>query len=347
MTGAGSIEVVVGGEWLTTIASWGELAWSHGADGGCLEASWKMDLPPTFTHRALRSGKIVQVKAGPSNQWAGIMSEPDADDDWTLTARGLHTLAADYLCLDPLGNTTSTPDVAIDRAIAAGLPWKRPNSLSNVPFAATGATDDLNFLKALLDAWSTSQGLRWGVNAKMEVYAAADPTTPKWHLTPGSGRLGLADEEYVSDLFLRYLKSATGYATATVSDVDARDKFGRREQPVDLTGQGVITPASATATGVGMIAKGAARQGYTNGIEPSSWQLTTPGGKPASLRLVRGQQVVRLFGVRSEQGQPTNFIDWPIGETHLEAGAETIGLTPVGLVPRTLGDVLSVTGDAA
>jgi hypothetical protein len=341
-----STQIVVGGYWLSTLGGWGELSWSSTADGGCAEASWKMSLPLTYSHPALRRNRVVEVKDGPTNVWKGILTEPDVNDDWTFTAQGLSTLAAHFLCFDGSLNTSTTPDVAIDRAIADGLPWTRPVSLSNVAYVTGGTTNSLMTLKDLLDAWATSAGKRWGVNAQGEVYAVADPTVPTWVLTPGAGRFGLADDEYASHLFVRYLATGAVYTTATASDTTAATNFGRREYPVDATGRGIITGTQATAIGTGLLAKGKARQGYTNGVTPSRWQLTTPGGTPASLWQVQAGQLVRQFGVQNEQGQPTNYIDWVIGEAKYEAGAETIGLTPVGLVARSFTDVIADLGGA-
>lgn len=324
---------------------WGELEWSSVADGGCDAASWQMDLPAAFSHPSLRRNKLVEVKAGPANLWAGVLTEPDADDDWTFTAQGLSRLAWNYLCFDSAGNTTSTPNTAIDQAIARGLPWKRPNSISSSAFAATGDTDGLNYLGDLLDAWADKEGKRWGVNADGEVYAVADPTEPTYHLTPGSGRFGLADDEYASDLYLRYMTSGAVYATAHVGDAVAAANFGTKERRVDLTPMGIITSGTATSHGNGRLAKGAARQGYTNGVEPSRYQLTTPGGQPACLAFVKAGELARMFGVLDEQGQPVPYVDFVIGEAKYQAGAQTIGLSPVGLVARDLESALA--GDAA
>lgn len=332
-------QIRVNGVWLSNISAWGNLNWSHTADGGCKDASWQMDLPRTFSHPALVRGKVVEIFIGASRVWQGFLSEPDVDDDWTFNALGLSLLGKDYLCFDGSLNTTSKPDTAIDQAISRGLPWRRPDSLSNTAFAAGDTTASLNYVGDLLDAWSESVSKRWGVDGDGIVYARADPTTPTWHLKGGAARFGLADDEYASDLYGRYIASA--YATATVGDSVARTKFGRREAAVDLTTMGLLTLGQATAQLNGILAKGKARLGYTNGLEASKWQLTTPGGTPAYLPFVTAGQLVRMFGVLDEQGQPLPYVDWVIGESNYEAGAETIALTPVGLVDRDFASVLS------
>lgn len=342
-----SIQIRVGGVWLSTIAAWGELQWSHAADGGCKEASWRMDLPKTFTHTSLVRPAQVEIKAGSANVWQGFLSEPDMDDDATFTAQGLSALGKDYLCFDGSLNTTSTPDTAVDQAISRGLPWVRRASLSSTAFAAGDQTDSLNYVGDLMGAWSDSVGKRWGVDADATVYAQADPTTPLWHLAPGSGRLGLADDDYASDIYVRYLAAGAGYATATAGDSTSRTKFGRREFPVDATDKGLLSGAAASLLGSALLEKGKARQGYTNGVEVTKYQLTYPGGSPAYLPFVKAGDLVRMHGVLSEQATPTPYVDWLIGETSYEAGSETITLTPAGLADRSLSEVMTTALGAA
>lgn len=336
-----SIELRSGGWWVKSIAGYGELTWSHTANGGCKEASWRMDLAPTFVHSALVPGAMVELRAGSSNVFWGKMTEPDQDDDWTFHALGLAELGRDYLCFDGPGrNSTSIPDVAIDQAIADGLPWRRTSSLSSVPFAAE-EPDGINKLGDLLDAWATGEGKRWGVGADGVVYAEETPTEPTWHLAPGVGRLGLADDDYASNLYGRYL-GAGGYATASVEDAASRRKFGYRAAEVDLTPLGLIDNARAEGFLNGMLALGKARQGFTNGVEVARSQLTYPGGGAAYLPFVKAGELVRMHGVLDEQAQVHPHVDWVIGETQYVAGADTITLTPAGLADRTLTDVLTV-----
>lgn len=343
------LELRVNGQWLSSLVPWGELTYSHVADGGCKAASWRIDAPLTFAHPALARGALAQVMLGSAPVWAGKITEPDVDDDWTINAVGLAELSADWMCFDGSGNTTSRPDTAIDQAIADGIPWTRPQSLSATAFASADQTDGLNRLTDLLDAWADAQGKRWGVNADQQVYAVADPSTPTWILMPGTSRLGLADDDYASDLYLRYL-STTGYATAHVFDAAAKAPGGPgyRAYPVDLTPLGLMSGTAAAVIGNGMLAKGKARLGYTNGVEVTRYQIATVGGSPACLAMVKAGDMVRQYGVQNEQpGAPMSHVNWVIGETNYEAGSETLTLTPVGLVDRNLEDIFTVTGSAA
>lgn len=338
-----SLQVRVGGQWVSQIAGWGELQYSTATDGGCKEASWRMDLPRTFSHPSLVRNKIVEIRDTGINVWKGFLTEPDVDDGWTFHALGLAEYArADFLALGATGKPTSNPDIAVDQAISRGLPWTRLASLSNTAFATNDETDSLNYVGDLLDAWANDNSKRWSVDADGVVSARVAPTVPTWHMAPGSGRFGLADDEYASDLYIRYAAATGGVAVVTVGDADARAKFGRREYAVDARARGRINITQATAIGNARLAKGNARQGYTNGVEVTKYQITTPGGTPAYLPFVKGGDLVRQHGVLNEQGQPLPYLEWEIGETNYQAGARTLTLTPVGLVARDMAKVLEV-----
>lgn len=333
-------QVRVGGIWLATIGGVGGLKYSFTANGGCEQASWRMNLDPSFTHPALVAGKVVEIRLGPENVWAGILDEPDRTDGWTFTAAGKAADLRTYTCLDALLNTTTKPDVAIDRAIADGMSVTRPNSLSAASYAASDDTVHLNRVGDLLDAWGDSVSKRWGVDEESQVYAATDPTTPSYYLTAGSGKIGLADEEYVSDLYGRYQDAPGSYQTVHVNDPTASAAH-RREEQVDLTVQGIMTGGKATNILLGAIAKGAARYAWTAPVTPSPYQLTTPGGQPVCLSFVRAQEMVRMFGVLDEQGGPVSYVDFVLGRVEYEPAARSIVLSPLNLAARNLTDVLA------
>ncbi len=336
-------QILVNGTWVSTIGSWGGLKRSETADGGSEDASWQMDLPPTFTHPSLRMGKVVEIRVGPANVWKGMLNEPKVSEDGIeFSAIGLaDEFYSAHLCLDSGGDTTSTPDVAVDQAIADGFAGSRPVSLSAVSFADSDVTDKLNYVGDLLDAWATSEGKRWRVDPNGAVIAVADPTVPTWHLAPGATQIGLADDDYASDLYLRYKPTATTFATEHVNDPWATSAR-RRAVGVDLTTLGVTTAGNVTNIGDGMLAKGKARYAWTNAVNPGRLQLTTPGGTPACLSFVKAGQMVRSFSVINEQGIVLPYVDWIIGKVEYEAGADTIQLAPTQLAARNLGDVLAL-----
>jgi hypothetical protein len=334
------------GYWLSNLGAVGDLKWSTRAPrGSSLEASWVMDASLKANHPALQRGAIVEVMVGPSRLFYGALAEPvPSPEGWEFVANGMTRVAERYLCLSAAGASTSVPDTAIDQAIARGLQVTRPASLSAVAYKAGDATDGLNRLGPLLDGWAIESGKRWGVTPSGQIVAASDPTVPRWHMTPGSGSLGVADEEYASELYGRYIDGSGNYQTAHVGDAAATIDYGRAEEPVDLTSLGAMTLARAQGILNGMLLLGSARLGWANGLEPSRFELTTPGGCSADLRFVQGGDMVRLHGVLDRTRRASLTVDVVIGETRYTDGEATIQLLPVDLAPRTLSDVLSVEG---
>lgn len=339
------MQIKVDGRWLPTIGVWSDLSYSTLADGGCGEASWNMQLDRGVRHPSLRRGALVEIRTGARNVYMGVLAEPDdTDDGWSFHADGLAVEGAGYIAFDASLNTTSTPNTAIDQAIARGLRWTRPTSIGSTPFVNGDATDGLAYLSQLLDDYAQSLSQRWGVNEYGQVYLRSDPTTPMWHMTPGSGTFGLADDEYASDVFLRYYTTTLGLATSHAGDAAAAARFGRKEYAIDGRDLGPLTTGVANGYSAGFVAKGAARLGWTNSLTPSRWQLTTAGGTPAYLPAVRAGQMVRLHGVRDDQGQVLPYVDFVIGQTTHDVGENTLTIAPVGLAARTLSDVLAVIG---
>lgn len=340
-------QVKVAGVWLDTIATVADLQTSTTWPGGCAEASWAMDLGPDNTPPALARGALVEIMDGLTRTWVGLLSEPDRGDGWTLNARGLASEAVSYLCIDSNGNPTSIPDTAIDRAILRGLPWTRPASVSNVRFSVADTTTNLNRLDLLLNAYAESVGKQWAVFADGAVQVAANPTVPTWVLSPGAGVMGVADDDYVSVIYARYVTAVAGtppapsaWATTVVADPNA---VGRRERALDLTPLGVMTQSRATSLAQARLDQGKARRGWTNGLEAAATDLWTLGGIPARLCRVKAGDMLRIHGVLDAQGNLDVgvSIDVVLGEVKYTDGADTITLNPVGLVDRDLESVLA------
>lgn len=340
------IQMRVDGRWLSEIGPWAPPTWTTIADGGSDTCEWKMVLPPTFSSSSLRRGRLVEVMLGPIPIWAGLLAQPEYagdDEGWSFHADGHYVSGTGFACLTPAGLTTSTADTAIDQAIADGIGWTRPDSILASPFAEDDETEALNTIADLLDAIALSYSERWGVDPYGRVYMTADSTEPDYILVPGAvTRYGLADDDYASGIVMRYLDSTTfQLAAVKVQDSAAAARFGPRWHPVDATDYGPITAAKALDLANGLLADGAPRLGWTDTVEPTRWQLLTPGGVPACRPLVRAGQMVRVHGVRDDQGGILPYVDWVIGSTRYDALTDDLSIAPVGLVARTLVDVLA------
>lgn len=334
----------IGGLWASAIAPWGSLEWGTKLRGGMDEITFSMDTDANFRHPALRPDVLVEVYDNAQRIGAGLLDEPDVASG-SFTARGLYRAAENYLCLTSVGANTSVANTAIDQAIARGLPWRRIASFSTTPYTGDGSTAGSapNYLHTLLDGVTDEAGTFWSLDPDGAVVNAPLTTVPSWHLGPGLTDLGLAEDQYASDLFGRFFNTAAAYQTVVRADADARAAFGRREAPVDLTPLGPIAATRAQQILDGLLAKGRARPAFTQSLEVSASQLISAGGVEADLSMVQAGQMVRSHGffddIRALDGR--TYLDWVIGETKYADGEETITLSPQGLAPRDLAAVLA------
>lgn len=331
--------------WLSTQGWWGDLSWSWGPRGP-MTATWKMDLPASYQHPALRAGTLVDIMLGSTPVWCGQLSQPDRTDGWSLSADGPAVEANDSPCFaNGSWDSTTIPDTAIDQGIARGaLHWRRPVSISNTAFTAAAAADRLNSVAELLDAWCDENGKQgWGLNAAREVFTYDDQTEPVWMIFPDEEfhTLGLSDEDYASHLFGVYQNIAGDYVKTTAFNTVAADAFGRKEKPVDLTGLGPMDSTRAQGVVDGIMTAGAAQASFTNGLRLQAGQLRSMGGAPVPLHMARTGLRVRVMGARDPLARGLAYTDFTIGETDYTAGDNVIGITPVKYAGDTLGDALT------
>jgi len=346
------IEVVVGGAWLSSVSFWGDLEYSTRADGGCGVASWAMPtLAPNFNHAALRRGAPVVLSEGGVPLWRGVLSEPDRVE-WRFHASGLADEADRFPAIDADDRATSNASVAIRRAIELGLPWTYEEAAEiNFPYTTSGATASLNTLRQLLDAVTASIGMRWGVDEYGRFFVRRDPVEPSFMVDPGVAQMGVADDEYrshliglrVSDLGIDGAPSA--YATLTLADAVAAERWGTRYEMVDLTPLGLISAAQAHAILSEMRDQSGARMAWTNGITALDTEVRTMGGRAIHLPQIRGGQMMRLHGLLDSNGDLAfgTRTDLVLGEVVHRPGDRSVQLNPVGLRSRDLATALRVT----
>jgi len=351
--------------------AWGDLSWmTRWGDGACgmYEASWTMPLPPGFAHPLLRRGTLVELMDGSYRVGSPlIMSEPaigtGIDDPWQITCTGIGREVegdSSFYAFDGSGFATLVPSTAVDQAIAAPRNLRWAGRDATVPSSAlvTGSSSDAPMtVGGLLTAVAQSTGNRWGVFGDNKVGFRADPTTPSYHVTPGSAQLGTADDDYATVVYVVHIDSNTSaYARvsspATTSATET--KFARREYLVDLTTLGAIPTATAQGYADGILARSKGRLAWTNGLTLTSNEILTSGGVSASLSKVAEDVstgcMVRLHGIFDDllefSGQ--TWLDIVIGEAKLTDGTDLIDLSPIGLAARDLASIVeSVTGRAA
>lgn len=349
MIGAPGISIRVDGVWTQSFAAHGNLALSWSWPGGCKEASWQMTTPRLGSRLpTLVRGASVEVLWGGWPIWRGTLQEPVWNGrEVSLTAAGLVREGERYMAfLDSTLATTDVASTAVDYAITRGLSWTRHSSVPTTALA-TGSTDPVNSVSALLTAHGEKAGQKWGVDAFRSVFFAADPITPELHITAGSGDLGIADDNYASHVILNHVTTSSTYRRAIyppLSPVTAYEaKYGHSEFVRDITDRGPIADATADALAQAVYEQSKKRPGWTNSLELGYGEVRNSGWMPTHPLRVASQgwgQLARLHGVPDEIAV-TPYTQFVVGETRYVDGSAVVGVSPVGLVSRTQEDVLT------
>lgn len=325
----------------------GDVTWETEWPLGCTTASWTVVMPANAsTTNAIRIGADVQIYDGLILTWSGYLAEIQVGDmSWTFQAKGYYALADHFLAVDNDGIPTTVPSVAVVRAIADG--WNvTASGLSSAPLTATEETVEFNTLRALLDQYAASLGQRWKVNERRELSFAADSTTARWHLDNGEALRSVADDDYLTAIFARYVTAETGN-TATAWGVETAETMAagnlRREQPLDLTPLGFVSALVAAEEATNRLALASTRNGYTTGLNIPFADLTTEGGAAVRLGQVKAGDVIRAYTVADATGavQVGATQDIVIGRTAYTDGADTLAVTPVDITPRQLSTILA------
>lgn len=335
--------VRVGGVWLHSFTRVGGLRWRHGADGGCLEASW------TTSRRAsalgspvLVRGALVEIFDGQVCVWSGLLSEP-GEDAGECYATGLLSAASRFMSEDS-GGLTDDVDSALTWLSTNGLPF---TYLGDAP-ANLVPSEQPQKLSAAIGIHATANSVRATVRPDRLLRWETDPTVQSLTVLPGVGVLGRADEDFATQVRVRYISSvsgtppvADGYSVETVTDTAAENLYGRSTLYIDITDRGLLTATEAGWIAQGILDKYGARLAFNGSITLTGQQLRGAGNQRLSLASVQAGRMVRFLGVRTPSALTLSAFDVVIGTTDYTDGSGQITLSPLGLAPRTLADVIA------
>lgn len=331
-------EIRVGGHWLSGIFPyWGSLH-HQTRENGDWQASWTAILKPGQRHPAIVHGAPVEVMLGPVRVFAGTLTEPNWDSG-EMVAIGACREGENAPALTETGLATTKPNTAVDAAIARGvLPWTRVGNFGTTPVGEDDDQGGLYTVQSILDAWAEENLSGWRVDRDRRlIIDAPTETDPQWYVVPGSGELGQADDERVDRIFVRYVSTTSGrLATASYP---ASSVVGGVEQTMDVTDRGRMTSTKATNIARAEWEKLQGRSGWTNGLTLTNGQVTTKGGIPANLALIKAGDAVRLLGVRDPRGIASN-LDVVIGDTDYDWEEDTVQINPRGMAARDEESVL-------
>lgn len=334
-----TLNVTVNGTSIQQFAYLGDFEVTHRLYGGPWELKWNMDLPINFRHPALVRGAITRLWSGSTPLWAGELTEPNFDSQ-EFIASGLWRQGETALALD-FGAITTNPAAAVGWAILRGrLAWNGLNTLPSVDFV-DGETETHNYVADLLGAWAISEGVACQVDPFGFLSYAPLPTSPTYLVTPGAAILGVADDDYVTDLYATYAPKPG--RVARVEAHDGSQGVGRVEKYIDLRGAGFMTSTRATAILNSLLARGRARTGWTNGLTVTYGQVFNLGHQPVEMSEIRGGQMVRLLGLYDERGRSA-WTDIVLEETVWNVAEGTVELKPLGLADRDFASIVESVG---
>lgn len=345
-----------GGTWLHGIRAFGDLSFSSslrrctGTDGGggLLAASWSMasatgtTLPPM-----LDKGSLVEVKAGPHLIGMGTIAETPRGD--SVVADGLFRMGERFLAVTSGGLPTTDVSVAVAQAIVNGLYWRDPGTLPTGAVAAASSTDvQYNTVSALLNQYCSLNNKIWWIDRFGYLRIGDYPTTPRWLLSPSLPSMESADDDFVSQQFVRYTNSATSLPAGT-SATDATAPTVRQDV-FDLEQLGPMTTAAAGVYASAILAANKNRTGFTEGLSVIRGQIMTLGGV--------GPEPWQIFAVEPTMVRSPNWVsassriqvgrrrDWILGGTSFKQG-EPLVITPMGMAPRTVASIVQADGKRA
>lgn len=330
------MQVLVDGQYVSSLTSWGDLEWSLSWPGYSDELTFDASTHPTI----FKPGKIVNLVWANQRLWTGTLDEPVRGQK--LRAAGLHRLGENYAGLDGSSNMTLDPDVAVPAAITRGLPWSYGTGFVSAP--PLTSTAPMNITELIDAQVAQVPGYGWGVSPTGVVLRQAH-TAPRLHIRPGGDGLGIAWDNYASTLVARYVNSTThAYATVVRTDAVAQARWGYKEATVSkaLNDGAEMTLALAQALLDSMLKSGRGRPGWTQAIEVEYGGILNDYQQPVDLETIRPYEIVRVHGLTEDVGDLAgqSYVDMPLARINHNPKAGTAVLTPVGLVsPMT--DVLN------
>ena len=327
------------GQWvyLDQVGRVSGLSYSWSYPGGPMAADWTLDAPAGAQIPALRQGSTVAVYRGTSLAWAGRVATIDRGTPWRIQADGVGSLAVH----EPVP-VTGNLNAIVDAAIANGLPWTRPASLSTTAWSGDNGGQDLatTTLDKVLTDVLTQDGKRWTVTAGGAVTAVTDPTTPTL-LVRADTMPPLTLAQYATEVTVKYQSSSGLYSTARVNNASAATRFGRVAASLDM-GYTVLTSSQATAAGQAWLDRHAPAMTLAGDLTITRGQAVTVSGGAVDLPSVRPGIMVRLAVLplwRDALLVQSTSIDVLVGQTTYRADDGTLALSPINRAPSP-GEVI-------
>lgn len=316
-----------GGVWLDQLGV--VSGWSHTVTfpGGDTEASFNFAADTVFTHPAVRPGRTLQARAGSALVWRGRLDEPDRSQaPWRMAAVGQAYLAREHI-VTTAGSTLNT---VVDAAIATGLPWTRPATLTSptAPIAQFGSVDDA------LGQLANDSNL-WSLDVNGVVSTPAYPSGAATLTVNVTDLPSRTLESYANVAVVGYTNTGGGVSVTTVTASTTELTLrGRVETYLDVTGSGSMTLTAAQAAGAALLQQSAVAT-WSGPFVAGPGALFTLAGGPVDPATVRPGVVVRVMALHADDMGATS-VDVPIGQVVYDDATGSAQLLALAAAPNTL-----------
>jgi hypothetical protein len=311
-------------------------SFAGGQGGGFRDARLSLDLEPGFQHPSLHLNAPVELRHGADSLGKGNIVSIDRNT-WEIVVDGIVRLGEDYESRTdagvPAGLATGLP-----AAIGRGLPWVKDPALV-LPGDVVGQS--MQSISDALNDFATQQNKSWLLDGDT-LRMVANPTTPSLMLmatdNPNSSTDGLVS--VVTAKYAGAVDESGNPALISYVTVEADDAPKRVERTIDLTSNGAMTAADATAQAKAALTSGATSP-LTESVSVSPGTLFTAAGDDLTdiLCTVREGQMVRQLDWVNPDGSPGLYRDWIIGGVDWSTDGGLV-LTPVGGTAATLAGTI-------
>lgn len=306
--------------------------YAGGQGGGFRDARLTLDLEPGFQHPSLRLAAPVEVRHGAQILGLGTVVSIDRNT-WEIVIDGIVRKGENYESRTTAG-VPSGLATGLPAAVTRGLPWKIDPALV-LPGDVVG--QQMQSVTDALNDFAAQQQKSWLIDVDT-LRIASDPTTPTLQLlatdNPNSSTDGLVS--VVTAKYAAAVDESGNPALISYVSVSLDGAPEHVERTIDLTSNGAMTAADATAQAKAALTSGATSP-LTESVQVSPGTLFTADGLDLTDLecTVREGQMVRQLDWINPDGSAGMYRDWIIGEVAWSSDGGLV-LTPVGANPATV-----------
>lgn len=283
------------------------LRYTWGNPGGCLRASWQMDMPWVTNHLALEPGRIIGIGQG---AWGGKLAAPRRARPWEFEADGFGALAQNYVADEPDDWNVYDATKVLDNAIARGAPWIQYPADTGWE-TVTANTDALNGSISVADCLNrvTERNIwSWLIGPDRRVRQVDSIITRPTHMLYAADAAGGRTLDDVVTAYLVTFQMEDGTLATTWARNDLVEaKFGVVvEDMLDLTDEAPMDESEAQNRGQLRLALEAIRALWGDTFVVTPGQLVTLGGQPADLSVLQPPVIPQLVLSDADRGSEVN-----------------------------------------